>query len=112
MITRERRETCASDAHQRSPGLLTWICHLLTEFAYPIDGKMSSSTNTSSVDRLSAPPADWAAFTTMRITNGPACIHAFEAMHRRWTAQQARQWQEVPNSSRSNGLPHPPRQHP
>ena len=91
MITRERIETWASDAHQRSHGLLMRLRYLLARLAYPIDRKMSPLADTSGADRLGAPPVDWAGFTTMRITDGPACIHAFEAMHRRWAAQQARQ---------------------
>lgn len=112
MMTTERRETCASDAHQRARGPLTWIRQVLAGLAYPIGGTVSSSANTSSADRLGAPPADWTGFTTMRITDGPACTHAFEAMHRRWAAQQARQWQGVSNGSRPYGVPGSPGPHP
>jgi hypothetical protein len=91
MITRERTETQAADAHHRSHGLLMRLRHLLVGLASPIDRKMSPLADTTGADRLDAPPVDWAGFTTMRITDVPACIHAFEAMHRRWVAQQARQ---------------------
>jgi hypothetical protein len=92
MITIQRtRETQASDERHRSRGLLVRLRHFLAGLAYPAGGEMNPVGGASDADRLGVPPVDWAGITAMRITDGPACIHAFLAMQRRWAAQQARE---------------------
>ncbi|HEU5102668.1 MAG TPA: hypothetical protein VFU22_26770 [Roseiflexaceae bacterium] len=86
MITRERTETLSPDRHHRSHRLLVRLRRFVAAFAYPIGGEMVAGT--SDGDRLGVPPAEWAGLATMRLTDGPACIHAFQAMYRRWAAQQ------------------------
>lgn len=88
MITRERTETQASDEPHRSRGLLVRLRHFLAGLAYPTGGEMNPVGGASDADRLGVPPAEWAGLATMRIKDGPACFHAFQAMYRRWPAHQ------------------------
>jgi hypothetical protein len=91
MITLQRTETQPPNQHHRSRGLLARLRHFLAGLAYPSDAEISSVGGASDANRPGVPPAEWAGLATMRITDGPACIHAFQAMYRRWPAQQARE---------------------